>query len=67
MGHRGGENRDQAVLFPVRLDDLIEGDSMARVIDAWVNALDLRALGFGKAQAGRLGRPPYDPADLLKL
>lgn len=67
MGHRGGESRDQAVLFPVRLDELIEEDSMARVIDAWVNALDLRALGFGKAQAGRLGRPPYDPADLLKL
>lgn len=67
MGHRGGESREQAVLFPVMLDELIEEDSMARVIDAWVNALDLRALGFGKAQADRLGRPPYDPGDLLKL
>lgn len=67
MGHRAGESRDQAVLFPVMLDELVPGDSMARVIDAWVNALDLQALGFGKAQAGRLGRPPYDPGDLLKL
>ncbi len=67
MGHRGGESRDQAVLFPVMLDELVEEDAMARVIDAWVDALDLRALGFGKAQARRLGRPPYDPADLLKL
>lgn len=67
MGHRGGESREQAVLFPVMLDELIEEDSMARVIDAWVSALDLRVLGFGKAQAARLGRPPYDPADLLRL
>jgi len=67
MGHREGESREQAVLFPVMLDDLVPEDSMARVIDAWVNVLDLRALGFGKAQPHRMGRPPYDPADLLKL
>lgn len=67
MGHRRGKSRDQAVLFPVLLDELVEEDSMVRVIDAWVSALDLRALGFGKAEAGRLGRPPYDLADLLKL
>jgi transposase len=67
MGHRGGENREQAVLFPVKLDELVDEEAMVRVIDAWVNSLNLLALGFGKAQAARLGRPPYDPADLLKL
>jgi hypothetical protein len=57
MGHRGGENREQAVLFPVKLEELVDKEAMVRVIDAWVNSLSLPTLGFGKAQAARLGRP----------
>lgn len=37
------------------------------MVDAWVQALELKALGFAKAQAQRLGTPPYDPGDLLRL
>jgi transposase len=67
MGHRRGESRQQAALFPVMLDELVEADALARVIDAWVGALDLKALGFAKAQPQVKGTPPYDPADLLRL
>jgi transposase len=67
MGHRSGESRQQAALFPVLLDELVGEHALARVVDAWVEALDLKALGFAKAQAQVMGAPPYDPADLLKL
>jgi transposase len=49
------------------LDDLVPEDALVRVLDAWVDSLEMGSLGFAKAQAGVLGRPPYDPADLLKL
>lgn len=67
MAHRRGESRTQAALFPVMLDDLVGPDALVRVIDAWIGSLDLGTLGFSKTQAQRMGRPPYDPADLLKL
>lgn len=67
MGHRRGESRQQAALFPVMLDELVSPDALVRVVDAWVGSLDLQALGFGKARAQVMGAPPYDPADLLKL
>ncbi len=49
------------------LDELVAQDALVRVIDAWVAALDMNALRFGKAQPQVMGAPPYDPADLLKL
>lgn len=67
MGHRHGEDRGQAALFPVMLDELVDEESLVRVIDAWVDTLDMRALGFAKAQTAGIGRPPYHPADLIKL
>jgi transposase len=67
MAHRSGESRGQTTLFPVMLDELVEGDAVVRVIDAWVGSLDLKALGFNRTQTAVTGRPPYDPADLLKL
>jgi transposase len=67
MGQRRGESRRQAALFPVMLDELVAQDGLVRVVDAWVGSLDVKALGFGKAQAQVMGAPPYDPADLLKL
>lgn len=67
MGHRRGEERGQATLFPVMLDELVAEDAVVRVIDAWVGSLDLAVLGFAKVQSAALGRPPYDPGDLLKL
>lgn len=67
MGHRSGESRSQAALFPVMLDELVDGDALVRVVDAWVGTLDLRKLGFDKALAQTMGAPPYHPGDLLKL
>lgn len=67
MGHIEGECRHQSTLFPPRLDDLVSCDHPVRVLDAFVDGLDLAALGFSKVVAKATGRPPYRPGDLLKL
>jgi transposase len=67
MGFVQGESRSQGALFPVSLDELIPEDHLIRVIDLWVDRVDVARLGFAKAQPKGTGRPPYDPADLLKL
>jgi transposase len=66
-GYVEGVSRDQATLFPERLDELIKADAQVRVVDAFVDSLDLRGLGFTKTVPALEGRPPYNPADLLKL
>lgn len=65
--HIQGQSRDQATLFPERLDDLIEAENPVRVVDAFVDALDLRDLRFVRIESQVTGRPPYHPGDLLKL
>ncbi|HEX6792382.1 MAG TPA: IS1182 family transposase [Casimicrobiaceae bacterium] len=67
MGYVRGEGREQGTLFPVRLDELVPAEHGVRVIEAFVDRLNLVELGFGKATPAVTGRPPYDPADLLKL
>jgi transposase len=67
MGYIQGEGRHQGTLFPVLLDDLVPGDHVCRVVDAFVNALKMAPLGFERAEAADTGRPGYDPRDLLKL
>jgi transposase len=67
MGFIRGEGRNQGTLFPVTLEDLIPGDHVCRVIDAFVTRLDMDELGFRRAEALDTGRPGYDPRDLLKL
>lgn len=67
MGFVQGESRSQGALFPVSLDELIPEEHLVRVIDLWVDRVDVAGLGFAKAQPKGTGRPPYDPADLLKL
>ena len=62
-----GTDRSQATLFPDRLEDWIDEDNPVRVIDAFVDALDLNGLGFVRATAAETGRPGYRPAVLLKL
>jgi transposase len=54
-------------MFPVTLDELIPGDHMCRVIEAFVDRLDMAKLGFVRAEPADTGRPGYDPRDLLKL
>jgi transposase len=61
-----GENRFQATLFPERLDDYIAEDNAVRVIDVFIDGLDLSGMGF-KTVPEVTGRPAYHPATLLKL
>jgi transposase len=67
MGFVQGEGRTQGTLFPVTLEELIPDDHVCRVIDAFVDRLDMAGLGFERAEAAETGRPGYDPRDLLKL
>lgn len=63
-----GVSRDQSSLLPPRVEDYVAGDNPVRAIEAFVAALDLSKLDFRHAgSSGGAGRPPYDPADLLKL
>jgi transposase len=62
-----GAERDRTTLFPPCLKDWIAEDNPVRVVDAFVDALDLGALGFAGVDAARTGRPGYHPAALLKL
>jgi transposase len=62
-----GEARTQSLLFPERLDDWIEEDNPVRVIDAFVDELDVRELGFDGAVPADTGRPGYHPSTLLKI
>jgi transposase len=62
-----GENRSQSTLFPESLDEYIAEDNAIRVVDAFVNKLDFRDLGFRRAQPSATGRPGYQPATLLKI
>lgn len=67
MNHRTGLDRSQTLLFPETLEDYVSAENPVRFLDAFVAGLDLHALGFAKAIPENTGRPPYDPADLLKL
>jgi transposase len=66
MPQKTGHSRLQYGLFATPLEDLIAPDSMVRVIDAFVNALDLSDLGF-KTTVSHRGASSYDPAVLLKI
>jgi len=61
-----GEARTQATLFPERLDDYISEENAVRVIDVFLDSLDLSGLGF-KTVPANTGRPAYHPATLLRL
>lgn len=67
MVHVSGRSRYQVELVAPALDELVACDHAVRVIDAFVETLDLRALGFARVEAEAIGRPPYAPGDLLKL
>jgi transposase len=66
-GYIEGIDRDQTTLFPERLEDWIDEDHLVRVVDLFVEELDLNGLGFGRTTPARTGRPGYHPAVLLKL
>ena len=62
-----GADRGQSTLLPECLDDWVDEENPVRVIDAFIDALDLGELGFDGIAAAPTGRPSYHPATLLKL
>lgn len=67
MPYIEGENRHQIHLLPNTLDDFVDEENPARVIDAYVDSLALEELGFQVYSATKAGQKPYRREDLLKL
>jgi transposase len=62
-----GVGRTQSILFPAQLDEYVVEDNPVRVVDAFIDSLDLRELGFEGAVPDETGRPSYHPGVLLKI
>jgi len=62
-----GEDRTQITMLPECLDDYVAEDNPVRVVEVFVDQLDLLALGFEGAEPATTGRPSYHPAVLLKI
>ena len=66
--YQQGVSRDQVMLLPPSVEDYVAEDNLVRALDAYVDGLDLVALGFSNASGAlSAGRPAYHPGDLLKL
>ncbi len=65
MHHVTGQNREQIQMMS--LGEMVEPNSMVRVIDAFVNMLDLESFQFTYFNLNREGRPPFHPATMLKI
>ncbi len=65
--HIKGQSRHQSTLFPEVIDNFVTEDNPVRVIDVFVDQLDLLSLGFESVTAKQTGRPGYHPATMLKL
>ncbi len=66
--YKAGQHRGQGMLLPPSIDDYVAEGNPVRAIDAYVESLDLAALGFQNTRSGpRAGQPPFPPAALLKL
>jgi transposase len=62
-----GMDRSQTLLLPETIDRYVDEENETRFIDAFVDSLNLPRLGFTHTHPNDEGRPPYDPADMLKL
>jgi transposase len=67
MKHIQGIDRDQLTLMPDAIEDYISGENPVRFLDAYVDSLNLKDLGFSHIDPEARGRPPYHPGDLLRL
>jgi len=65
MDHVKGQDREQMMMLS--LDSMVHKEAFVRIIDAFVDALDLESFGFLYFKLNKSGRPPFHPADLLKL
>ena len=59
-------DRSQGTLLPESIDEYVSEENPVRVIDAFVEALDLSSLGFDGIEPKATGRPAYHPATMLK-
>src|SRR5947199_5535857 len=62
-----GEDRAQQALLPHGLEDYVDGAHPVRVIEVFIDELDLAALGFSGVTPAATGRPAYHPSTLLKI
>lgn len=62
-----GLDRKQTALFPETLEEYIDQDNPVRFIDAFIDSLSIEKLGFKNSTPTQVGRPSYNPKDLLKL
>ena len=62
-----GADRQQTTLLPECLDDWVDESNPVRAVDVFVDALELRELGFDSATPAATGRPGYHPSPMLKL
>ena len=67
MKYIEGQNREQVTFLPECIEDMIGEDNPVRVIDAFVDSIDMNKVGFIRSIPKNTGRPGYDPRDLLKL
>ncbi len=67
MRYIEGTAREQSMLLPPSINEFVVADHPVRVIDAFVNSLDISAYGFTQSHPASTGRKPYHPGDLLKL
>ena len=67
MRYKQGEDRHQSKLLPPILDDYVAESNPTRVIDVFVDGLNLSEMGFTKTKSEETGRPPYSPYAMLKL
>jgi transposase len=67
MRYIEGWKREQIILFPETVDDYISEENMVRFVDAYVDKLDVKELGYKYSETKETGRKPYDPKDMLKL
>src|ERR1035438_6827150 len=62
-----GADRNQGHLLPERIDEYVSEENPVRVIEAFVEELDLAKLGFSRAEPNATGRPAYHPSTLLGI
>src|SRR6476620_2224088 len=62
-----GSDRAQGILLPEQLDEYVTDENPVRVIDIFVDEMDLATLGFEGVTPAGTGRPAFHPANLLKL
>ncbi|CAN7652098.1 IS1182 family transposase [Phenylobacterium sp. LjRoot225] len=67
MGFIEGQDRAQVSLLPPSIEDYVAPEALVRVVDAFVDSLDLSELGFERTVAAATGRPGFRPDDMLRL